>query len=926
MSLATYLLLTFSRRTALLAATAMITPVAAFAQNAVTGNVVDENGIPVPGAQVNIQETGQRVVTDQQGRFFIPSLPEGEVTLNVFYRGLATATKTVAVAPGSGTNVTITLAPDQGIVVLGAITDPTARALNRQKNADATTNVISSDSIGRLPDPNIAEALQRVPGFGVERDQGEGNFVSIRGAPSEFTAVTVDGVALRSTSPDTRAIDLGTFNSELVSSIEVSKTLLPNQDADSIAGAINLTTRSAFDNPRLVASMNGGISFNQLGGTNDYRFGGNVSDVFGPLGITLSGTLSQTDRHVDNFENVYDFVNLPGGRRDLRVIEQEFKDYDTRRQRITLAGAIELRPDNVSSFFLRGNFNRREDDEFRNLLAIIYNDGTLQPGSSPQRATWRNTRLEKEFRHRVVVDQSLVVSAGGRHDWSAASLDYSVAYTESEQTFPIRAQLLFRSTLRPTIDQDFTNPRNPSFSLFETGEHLRLENYGFRQNTFREQDTLQSEWALQANLRVPTELFGAPSTLQFGAKARLAEVTSDNEQWRDRRAIGAPDLPLVRLVGQEPSVNFNYNLGRKLEPDLVLPYFARIAGTSRVDATRRIENSITADFQAKEDIYAAYAMARVELPRTNVILGARLEHTSFSGSAPVFDIDTETFTIARVERSYTDFFPNLTVRHEFSPDFIGRFAASRATARPSLRNAVPRLVVADDQAGNILNVDRGNPDLRQTISNNLDAGIEYYFKPLGLIGFNVFYKNLRNYEFTLLNLSTFNGQPALVTQRQNANGRILGAELNVQGQFTFLPGFWSGFGFFGNVAYADAYLDLPTSLSNRPARAPLPNQSDWTFNASLFYEKGPFNTRMAYTNRSDYVDEFANVAALDTIWEGRGQVDVTASFDITKKISFFVEAKNITNTAGVRYVGSPDRVIEFEKFGAFYFVGARANF
>ncbi len=927
MSLANYLSIKLTSRSALLAASAMLAPVAVMAQNAVTGNIIDESGSPVPGAQVTIQETGQRVITDRQGRFFIPSLPEGEITLNVFYRGLASTTQTVSVAAGSANNVTITLAAGSEIVVLGAITDPTARALNRQKNADATMNIISADAIGRLPDPNIAEALQRVPGFGVERDQGEGNFISIRGAPSEFTAVSVDGVMLRSTSPDTRAIDLGTFNSELVSSIEVSKTLMPSQDADSIAGAINLTTRSAFDRPRLVVGVNGGVSYNQFGGTNDYRVGGNVSDVFGPVGITLSGTLSQTDRRVDNFENVYDFVNLPGGGRDLRVIEQEFKDYDTRRQRITLAGAIEIRPDNVSSFFLRGNFNRREDDEFRNLLAVIYNDGTLQPGSTAERATWNNTRLEKEFRHRIVVDQSLVLSAGGQHDWTAASLDYSVAYTESEQTFPIRAQLLFRSTLRPNITQDFTNPRSPEFSLFETQEHLRLENFNFRQNTFREQDTFQSEWAMQANVKIPTELFGAPSTLQFGAKARLAEVTSDNEQWRDRRAGSAPDQSLLQLVDpSNPSQNFNFNLGFKMNPNLVLPYFAGIRSTSQVDATRRIENSITADYEASEDIYAGYGMARMQFARTNVIVGVRVEHTEFSGSAPVFDVETETFTIGRIDRSYTDFFPNLTIRHEFSPDLIGRFAATRATARPNFRDVVPRVVASDDQAGNVINVNRGNTDLRQTISNNLDAGIEYYFPPLGLIGFNVFFKDLKNYEFTLLELGTFNDQPALITQQQNADGRILGAEFTAQGQFTFLPGFLSNFGFFGNVAYADAFIDLPNSLTDRPTRAPLPNQSDWTYNASIFYENKGFNARFAYTNRTDYVDEFSNVAALDTIWEGRGQLDFTASVDISKKINLFFEAKNITNTAGVRYVGSPDRVIEFEKFGAFYFVGARVNF
>lgn len=926
MSLAKYLSIKFSTRSTLLAATAMLAPAAVFAQNAVTGNVVDENGSSVPGAQVNIQETGQRVITDRQGRFFIPSLPEGEVTLNIFYRGLASATETVTVSAGSTNNVTITLAGGQEIVVLGGISDPTARALNQQKNADATTNIISADSIGRLPDPNIAEALQRIPGFGVERDQGEGNFVSIRGAPSEFTAVTIDGVSLRSTSANTRAIDLGTFNSDLVASIEVSKTLLPSQDADSIAGAINLTTRSAFDNPRLMIRANGGASYNQLGATNDYRVGSTVSNVFGPVGITLSGTLTQTDRRVDNFENDFVSVSLPEGGRGLRIVEQEFKDYETRRERITLAGAIEIRPDNVSSFFLRGNFNRRTDDEFRDTLAVIYDDGNLLEGSSDTVATWDRTRVEKEFRHRIVVDQSLVLSAGGKHDWTGASLDYSVAYTESEQTFPLRAQLLFRSNLRPTITQDLTNPRNPDISLFETREHLRLENYGFRQNTFREQDTLQSEWAFTTNLSIPTQMFGAPSTLQFGAKARLAEISSDNEQFRDRRGASAPDLPLIQLVGQTPSVNFNYDLGRKMNPDLVRPYFAGIESTSRTDGRRRISNSITADYEASEDIYAAYGLARMEFSRTNVILGLRVEHTNFSGSAPVFDADNDTFTIAQVDRNYTDFFPNLTVRHEFTPNLVGRFAATRATVRPNFRDVVPRVIASDDQSGNIINVRRGNPDLRQTISNNLDAGVEYYFKPLGLIGFNVFYKDLSNYEFTLLNFSEFNGQPAFITEQQNANGRIMGAEFNVQGQFTFLPGFLSGFGFFGNVAYADAYIDLPNSLTNRPTRAPLPNQSDWTYNASVFYEKGGFNTRLAYTNRSDYVDEFANVAALDTIWEGRGQLDLTASYDITKQVNVFFEAKNITNTAGVRYVGSADRVIEFEKFGAFYFVGARVNF
>jgi len=934
MSLAKYICVKFSHRTMLLAATACIAPVAAFAQNAVTGNVVDENGNPLPGAQVNIVETGQRVITDRQGRFFIPSLPEGEVTLNVLYRGIGETSETVMVSGGVTNDVQITLARAAEIVVLGGITDPTARALNRQKNNDATTNVVSADAIGRFPDPNIAEALQRVPGFGVERDQGEGNFVSIRGAPSEFTAVTVDGVALRSTDPSTRAIDLGAFQSDLVASIEVSKTLLPFQDADSIAGSVNLTTRSAFDRPRLNVSVNGGGSYNQMGGTSDYRAGATVSNVLGPVGLTLSGTLSQTNRQVDNVEHDWDIVTRPDGTEMLAVPSQSYKDYDTRRERITLAGALEIRPDNVSSYFVRANWNRRTDDEFRNNLVVTLDDGVLQPGSTPDLQTWNNTRVEYDYRHRIVRDQSVVVSAGGQHDWSNLSLDYSASYTWSKQDYPQRAQLRFRSTLRPNITLDFRESAAlPDISLFSTNEHLNLSRYNFRQNTFREQDTTQTEWAFAANVKVPMEMFGAPATFQAGAKVRLAEIETDNEQWRDRRGTSAPPFTYAQV--QDPAnaaLNFDYLLGSKFDNRLVTDYFRNIRATSTDAASRRLDNSITSDYEAKEDIYAAYAMTRVEFPKTNLIMGVRVEHTTFSGSAPEFNADTGAFLVGQVDRKYTDFFPNLTLRHEFTPDLIGRFAITRATARPNFRDVVPRLTRSDEDAG-IIRIDRGNPELRQTISNNIDAGIEYYFKPLGLIGFNVFYKDLENYEFNFTENATFEGRPARITQAQNArSGRILGFEANAQAQFTFLPGFLSNFGVFANVAYADAHIKLPASAQNQPGLPPrpekvrLPNQSDWTYNASLFYEKGGFNTRLAWTKRTDYIDEFNADPRLDLFWVGRGQLDLTASIDIGPNVNVFFEGKNLTDTAGVRYAGAANRVIEFEKFGAFYFVGARVNF
>lgn len=86
------------------------------------------------------------------------------------------------------------------------------------------------------------------------------------------------------------------------------------------------------------------------------------------------------------------------------------------------------------------------------------------------------------------------------------------------------------------------------------------------------------------------------------------------------------------------------------------------------------------------------------------------------------------------------------------------------------------------------------------------------------------------------------------------------------------------------------------------------------------------NLRVAYTKRSDYLDEInADNPALDLYWEGRGQLDVTGSVQLMKGINLFAEGKNLTNTPGVRYFGERFRTYEYEKFGYSIFAGVRVK-
>ena len=898
--------------------------VVARAAQSVSGIVMDENGSALPGARVIILETGEDTTTDRQGTFTLPTSVEGELTLQVSYLGRPDFQRRVSPAEFAGRAIALTMPAENGIVVLGSMLSGTSRALNQQRQADNFTNVVSADDIGRFPDPNIAEALQRVAGIGVERDQGEGRYINIRGAPAEFTSVSVDGVTITAPDPSTRAIDLDTIPSDIVSTLEVSKSLLPWQDADSIAGAVEIVTRSPFDARGFRFNATAGGSHNQMGGT-DFRGSGFVSTLFGPdqqFGVQFSGSYSRTDRRVDNIESAWDVLDTPEGGEVFGVVENLFKDYDTRRERIAATGALEWRPDPSVRAFLRGSFSRFEDDEYRNRFSIVWEEGDLEPGATDSSATFSNVRLYKQFRHRTQLNEIYTITGGSEHDLDGARFDWSAGYTRSDQTYPNRNELLWRSSLRPTLSYDYSqNPDLPFISLFESGEHLQADSYGFRENTFRTNDTRNEEWNVRANVEVPSVVSGVPVTWRFGGRYRDRDIVADEERFRDRRDSAAPSLPMGDYLSNVISDNYHYNLGYKFDPDLMRGYLDSVRDASE----RRMPQSITADYEAREQIAALYGAARIDLGETDVIFGLRVEATDFSGSAPSFNETTDVIGEARADTNYTNWFPNLTVRHAFSEDLIARFALSRAINRPNFVDLVPRVVENTDSS--VIRVTSGNPMLEPTLSNNIDAGIEYYIRPIGLISANAFYKDLADYRYTLTREGMYGGVEAELTRPENApNGHLYGFEVNWQQKFDFLPGALSGFGVFANYTYTGSRIELAEAYAGRSV-FPLPGQSKHTYNVAMFYEQGPISARVAWTKRSDYLDEInADDGDFDLYWEGRGQLDATASYQMNRNLGFFVEAKNLTNSPGVRYYGSRERTYEYEKFGYTLFGGVRVNF
>lgn len=911
------------------AETADAVAASAVAGDVIYGRVTNAAGAPLPGAEVVVRGSGQRVVTDTQGEFTLPTAA-GQMVLDVRYLGLPSASQTIMTTPGEDANVAIVLGAASAtdvadVIVTGVITDGVARSLNQQKNAQGTVNVLSADAIGRYPDPNVAESLQRVQGIAIQRDQGEGRYINVRGAPSSFTAVSVDGVAIPAVSPTTRAVDLDTLPSDIVSSVEVSKTLRPSQDADSIAGAVDIKTRSPFDKRRLAISGYAGGSYNDYGGS-DTRAGATASNVFGPnqtFGALVSLSYSETNRRPDNVENAWVY-NAASNRYSLE--ESLFKDYETKRTRKSLTGALEWRPSDDLRAWVRGSYADFEDDEYRNTLRFGYSDGTMAAGSTDQAATFTGARIYKQIRHRTQNNEIITVNGGAERTFdNGAVLDATLSWARSEQTYPHRDELVYRSGSR-TLGYDTTDHYQPTYSAFTdpTGYYLNAANYSFRENTFRSNSTEQEDVAFKTNFELPTVIGGREVTLKFGAKYSTRDVTADEERFRDRDAAANPGA-LAPLLSDRPSQNYDYNLGFKFDQGLASDYFDRIAATSKSAAARRLPQSLTADYTANEDILAGYGQARLDVGATNILVGLRVEKTDFEGSALRVPPSGAPVT-TEIKRDQTDFFPNLTLRHSFSDQLVGRFALTRAISRPDYTDIVPR-VLETTESGRTT-VSRGNPDLKPTLSNNVDLGLEYYLRPLGVISANAFYKDLSNYRFTLVTDGVPYVTPtttvAQVTEARNArDGHLAGIEFNWQQTFDFLPGWASGFGVFANYTLTDAEIKTSRAFAGRDTFT-LPGQSDETYNAALFYERYGFSARVSYTHRGDFLEAInATTPGLDLYVEGRGQLDFTASYDFGNGVEVFGEAKNLTDSAGVRYYGDKIRTYEYEKFGYNIFMGVR---
>jgi TonB-dependent receptor len=652
----------------------------------------EDGGRALAGAEVTVVELGTSVETGPDGRFRLPGVPPGTYTVVLSYLGEELERRTVEVdADGVVLALNLDQALTDDVIVVTGTRGALANARSQERGRDNLTNIVTADDIGNFADQNIAESLQRIPGATIQRSEGEGRTPTIRGLSEGFVTVTIDGTRLGSRTEDdagdTRSVSLDVFSSDLLSGIEVSKTLLPNQDADSIGGTINLRTLSAFDRGENSFALRGEYGFQET--TEDFnprasfdftrlfdvrggRFGiaggaswqrrNSLVDTIGVdngLRSTVDGTANEIVRILNNNSpptaaastwtedstgwtdpgncatvlQTYCILAEDGIFSPMGV---DFRADPAERERISGNLNLEWRPNANDEFFLRGTIARFTDADVRNRLNFqpenALHEEIIELG--PNSGVFADVDIERRYRFSDQQDDLYTVAFGGEHARGLWTFDYQLDYSRNESDIPsVEARFRERDAIIRLTNLGIDGVDVEQFpDLSGNGTNADPsdpESFEFRFLTAYDFFTEDEIATVQFN--VQRDFTSRPGFLRFGVKHTQRDRVVDVERFRveSPTALTLADFPLGETQGTDLDFLFNAALGplRSFALDL------RETGNRVPDALNAGDAviSFARDYTATEEITAAYTMINLELAdRLEFTGGVRIEHTEWT--------------------------------------------------------------------------------------------------------------------------------------------------------------------------------------------------------------------------------------------------------------------------------------------------------
>ncbi len=929
----------------------------------IKGVVTGKDG-QLPGAVVKTADSKTGTTTDLSGSFTLDAQTTGKVKIVVNYIGHDPKELDLDLKTGVNDAGIIELSGEKThlgeVVVTGTLAPSQAKAFSIKKNSNAIMDVLAADAIGKLPDRNAAEAVQRVQGVAVARYHGEADQATVRGTPFAWTSTLLNGSRMPSANVlGNRSTVLDVIPSEIIQYVQVAKAITPDIEGDAIGGSINFITRTAPEKRVLNVSAAGGYNtFSQ-----DATYIGSI--VYGDrffnnkLGVIVAAAVWDRQWGTDSYDFTYN-TGLADATQRKSINTVMLKRYMGKRQTFGANLGLEYKFNASNKVYFRG-------------LADKFND--IRPVYESY-VDYTNSRHQYNYRYSHYQTVLNGGELGAEHQLSSKlKLDWAVSnyssryFLETPPTNPNKGLPI--ATFRQKITGGFTNlssdgkmywdfdspdGRGVQEGRFDAGlkdpnEVMDANKLTLQQLVIAQLDTKEEDKTGQFNLGIRAS---AKVNFKVGAKYRhkyREGSYGSNYVYLPGAALGIKDAPalltLAQLNRDEFPVRAGYfnNLEGNLNQYIVNP-LSKQQLFDLYDPANLQKNGFrdltpatnpTAIYDGTEDVTAGYAMAEIDATsKLRIIAGVRNEYTAFElhGSRAVTQ-GTPAKTVIEpttVSNSYNALLPMGLLKYAVNEHFNIRAAFTRTFIRANFTDLTPGESI--DNTKNPIVITKGNPDLRPTFSNNFDLMGEYYFKNLGLISGGVFYKDITDVIFTNRTFYTQDGDNYIMSRADNlSRASLYGFELGINKRFDFLNGFWSGFGVELNYTNINSETEVDRLVANATGtgfttvkdKTSLPNQSKDLFNAILFYERGGIMVRLAGNYRGPSVESINQQLGPDYyIWTDKNfTVDASATVSINKNLRAFVELNNLTDEPLKTYMGDKRRVTMTEWYGRRGQVGIR---
>ena len=851
------------------------------------------------------------------------------------------------------------------VTVLGQHTTPSvARAA--QEQAPNLINLTTADEMQKLPDVNTGEAIRRVPGISLETDTGEGRYINIRGLDADLNSTTFGGLRLPPTNNSSpsgagRAVAFDSIPIGFVGAIKVTKTNLPEQDAEALGGTIDITPKTVPADGKPFAEIKLGsgeevlrhTSIIDLAGTAGARFGG--SGGYQPFSLLVIASTYDDRRGINDAEAAF-VDNQVAGVPDKAFASFEQRYYTYHRERHGYGADFGFQPDDDNQWFVRYYDAGYSEAVSRNLLHWDFagTNPTVDP-NDPNGFDDTVKDVQKSLRDEKEYLDSKVGEIGGKNIFSGgATLDYHVGYTKGTYYKPYDYNSTFQNST--TANGFYDNTTLPNWPVVRVlpGSNLNpADPAGYVLNGLSDQTqhSNDNELGVGVNLALPTHWTErADEELKFGLNARIRHKIGD---LTTTFINNGPALPLSSAVYGGDVVYYagHYPNGPQINGPLMRAVYAAALADGNVGTN--LDGDALANVHDRENVDAAYGQYQFGFGPLGVVAGVRIERTdaTYSGnrsdssdsvaSANCPILDPSTTPIARIcpvstDRTYTNYFPSVQVRYDLQPGLVARAALSSTIARPGFQQITAATTV--DVDGNTVT---GNPNLKPTTATGLDFALEKYLPYAGIASVGFFGKEIKDYIAQQVSQTPGGQQQSggslgivhFYSFTNTPTAHLYGFEADYVQHFKdLLPGPLAGLGVAVNWTWVDDWYQLPvpdpvTGLSTQSRTSILPSTSRNTGNAELLYDAYGLSVTLGAYYTSKNIFGLGNTAALDVWAQERFSVDFGSQYRVTDWLKLYFNVKNLTNTPLKFTEGpGPDRVIQREFYDATLQFGGVLNF